>query len=800
MTNDANLGAVPRSMRAVFCGIFLITMSTLVLQITLTRVFSSVLWYHFAFLAVSLALFGSGAAGQWIYLSQRRYAEIPVLERLQRAALIFSTSIPISFLAFTHQRGLTGWLASFGLEEMGLWTLTYVVFAVPFFFAGSCVALALSAFRSEVSRLYFFDLFGAGLGCLAVVPLLSWLGGPGTVQAVSALAALGSMGFAFETNARRRVFSGVVLAGMLLLIPAFASIDIPVLIEGKATTLPKVAERWNAFSRVAVHQKSTGQPMLWGLGSNVKVLPSVGNRTISIDGYAGTPMIEWDGDLSKIDYLAKDISAIAYFLVDPGISAVVIGSGGGRDVLTALLFGVDRIHAVEINPLVVDYTRNEFGEFTGHIYDHPKVTVVVDEGRSYIAKLDERVDLIQASMVDTAAASLAGAFSLTENNLYTVEAFEQYYEHLTDDGFVTVTRAFPSEALRLLGIAMDAWRRKGVENPAEHIVVVNSGGSHFFPLANVIVKRSPFTAEEIAELDRRAEEIGFGVAYKPGGGEDERFLQFASAQDLDEFAKAFPIDISPTRDDSPFFFNFVRIRDVLFSDGAYIALSVADNATIMLMRILGIVTALTLLFILGPLVLRERLPVGARQTGPYLFYFTCLGFAFILIELPLIHRFVLFLGHPVYALTVVLFALLIFSGLGSLSTQRVPRGSEQQALERSFVWLLAVLVPSILLVPPILRAFVGAPTFGKAIAAVVLIAPMGFVMGRPFPLGLRVVHGRVGALVPWVWGVNGAASVMASVVATVLAMTYGFTVAMAVGLACYASAWATSRAFRSQTN
>jgi hypothetical protein len=789
---------VPRASASVFAGIFLVTLSTLVLQIALTRVFSAVLWYHFAFLAISVALFGAGAAGQWVYLSQQSYDAASVRKRLHVASLLFSVAVPISFVAFSAQRGLTGWLAPLGLVEIGRWTLTYVVFAVPFFFGGSCVALGLSAYREDVSRLYFFDLFGAGLGCLLVVPLLSWLGGPGTVQAVSVIAAIAAACFAIGAGGVRLGVAAGAAAVMALLVPAFVRMDIPVLVEGKAHTPPKVVESWNAFSRVAVHEIIFGPPMLWGMGANVKDLPQVEHRTISIDAYAGTPMLRLSDDLQKLDFLRDDVSAMGYALFEPGGTALVIGAGGGRDVITALLFGAKRVHAVEINPLVIGYARKEFGDFTGHIYEDPRVIPVVDEGRSYVAKLDERVDLIQASMVDTAAASAAGAFSLTENNLYTVEAFEQYYDHLTDDGIVTLTRAHASESLRLLGIAMEAWRRKGVARPADHVMIVNnSGDRRWFPLANVIVKRSTFAPKDIAAVEKRAKELGFGVAYKPGGGEDARFTEFSAAPDLREYARNFPIDISPTTDDSPFFFNFVRIRDVLFSGGAYILMSVADNAIVVLLRVLGIATALALLFILGPLALRQRLPIAAGKTAPFLFYFACLGFGFILVEIPLIHRFILFLGHPVYALTVVLFALLISSGLGSLSTQRIEPGAEGRALAGSLLWVLALLAVSDFAVPPILRQFVGAPTPAKAVASVALIAPLGFVMGRPFPLGIRIVHARVTRLVPWVWGVNGAASVLGSVVATVLAITYGFTWTLLVGLACYGGALAAVRSLRS---
>jgi hypothetical protein len=776
---------------SVFTGILLITLATLTLEITLTRVFSSVLWYHFAFLAVSVALFGAGAAGQFVYLARPRFQGIRILTLLQGAATAFSLSVPISFILFTKQKFLIDWVAIPGLKEILRWSLTYLVFTLPFFFSGICISLALTYFKRDVSRVYFFDLTGAGLGCILVTPLLSLFGGAGTIQASSVLAAFGALSFSLRSWGLRTWVAGALVTLLAALVPVFSTLDIPVMVEGKAVEGPKVSERWNSFSKVTVHAAWKGRPGLWGVGRNVGQLPTVETMNISIDAYAGTPMMRFDGDFKKMDFLKNDISSVAYYLMKSKGSALIIGAGGGRDIITALMFDAARVYAVEINPIIIDFVQNEFGDFTDRVYNYPGVEAIVDEGRSYIAKFDDRVDIIQASMVDTAAASSAGAFSLTENNLYTVEAFEEYYEHLSEDGILTITRGYPAEALRLFGIAKIAWGRLGAEDPADHIMVLHSGPPNRFPLANVLVKRSPFEPEEIAKLEEKATEIGFSIPYKPGGGSDSRFQEVALAEDLDDYARGFPVDISPTTDDSPFFFNFVRMKDVIFGEKTYLLLSIADKAMLVLLRLLALVTVLAAVFIIGPLFIRKRLPLTPGKTVPFLFYFTCLGLGFILIELPMMHRFILFLGHPVHALSVILFAILIFGGLGSLSTQRIAPTMEIPALRRTLLLLLLVIVVSIAFLPPLLRAFVGEPTALKIIASVILLAPLGFLMGRPFPLGLRVVHRTATELVPWVWGVNGAASVLGTVVAIVLAINLGFSLALCVGLAFYGCAWAT---------
>ena len=785
----------PRASVPVFVGILLTTLATLTLEISLTRVFSSVLWYHFAFLAVSVALFGAGVAGQFVYLARPVLRRIPILSLLQGAACLFALSVPISFALFIKQKSLIALLGGPAVEEILRWSLTYIVFTVPFFFSGVCVSLALSYFRRDVSALYFFDLTGAGIACILMTPLLSWFGGGGTIQASSVLAASGALSFSLGSRNSRLASKGLLvalLAVLVAMVPVFSHLDIPVLVEGKAHELPKDSERWNSFSRVAVHGIYKGRPGIWGLGSKVDSVPTIETRNISIDAFAGTPMMRFDGDFAKMSFLKYDVSSMAYYLLKPGGSALIIGAGGGRDIIAALMFGAAHVFAVEINPIIVDFVQNTYGDFTDRIYTYPGVEAVVDEGRSYIAKSTHRVDIIQASMVDTAAASAAGAFSLTENNLYTVEAFEEYYEHLTEDGVLTITRGYPIEALRLFGIAKVAWSKLGVANPADHVMILHSGPPNRFSLANVLVKRTPFTPAEIALLEQEAAEIGFEVPYKPGGGSDLRFQELAEAADAGEYARRFPLDISPTRDDSPFFFNFVPIKNILLEKEGDQPLSIADRGTLVLLRLLALVVILALVFIIGPLLIPTRRPINLGKVPPYLFYFSCLGLGFILVELPMIHRFILFLGHPVHALTVILFALLIFSGLGSLSTRRVPPEREVAVLRRTLLLIVLVLGIAIAGIPPLLRAFVGQPTAVKVVASVILLAPLGFLMGRPFPLGLRVLHRAATELVPWAWGVNAAASVLASVLSIVLAISFGFSVALAIGLVCYALALLTS--------
>ncbi|MDP3938607.1 MAG: hypothetical protein Q8R92_10790, partial [Deltaproteobacteria bacterium] len=390
----------PRASASIFCGVLLTTLATLTLEITLTRVFSAVLWYHFAFLAVSVALCGAGAAGVLIYVAGPKLRAIRAITLLQGSAILFGLSVPASFVMFIGQKSLIAWIKAPLLGEVLGWVLTYVVFTVPFFFSGACVALALTRFKQDVSRVYFYDLTGAGLGCILVAPLLARFGGAGTVQVTAVLASLAAFSFSLSSSKSRRWALGALVALLAALVPAFSALDIPVLVAGKATEMRRVSDdRWNAYSRVSVHE---AMPLVWGIGRNVGPLPVVESRNISIDAYAGTPMMRFDGDFTKMEFLKKDLSSSGYYFMPPGGSVLIIGAGGGRDIITALLFKASRVHAVEINALIVDFVQNDFGDFTDRIYTYPGVHAAVDEGRSYIARSKDRFDVIQASMVDTA--------------------------------------------------------------------------------------------------------------------------------------------------------------------------------------------------------------------------------------------------------------------------------------------------------------------------------------------------------------------------------------------------------------
>lgn len=443
--------------------------------------------------------------------------------------------------------------------------------------------------------------------------------------------------------------------------------------------------------------------------------------------------------------------------------------------------------------------RGAFRDFSGAIYDHPRVRIAVDDGRSFIRRTEERYDVIQASLVDTWAATAAGAYTLSENSLYTTEAFLDYLDRLTDDGLLTMTR-WVEDGLRLVSLAQAACARRGCDTAAQ-VAVVQHGR-----VATFLFRKTPFTAGEIDRLRRVAGELGFTVLYAPddridGSGvtlPDPRVRQWTTrpddyprliraSGDPGAFYERYTLDIRPTSDDRPFYFHTTRVehqwglafgRAMLFGNG----LSA-------LLTLMGISAALVAVFILGPLALAGRDLLGSGWPR-WLTYFGCLGAGFMLIEVAVLQRFVLLLGHPVYSLTVTLFSLLLGTGLGSFASRAIPESRLAGRLRLALAGIVALAAVAAAGLPFLIDAFMDSPLRGRVAAAVVMLVPAGALMGVALPGGIRLLSAREPALIPWAWGMNGALSVVGATVAVFIAMNWGFTVTLLGGGALYVLALA----------
>lgn len=790
----------PHASLRTYAGLFFVTLSTLMFEILLTRIFSVTMWYHSAFVAISMALFGMTAGAIVAYLLPQVFTPEKAKPQLALTALLFSLAIVGSFL--THLS------VPFGVDASipGLWAtaLTYVVITVPFFFSGLCVSLALTRFPASVSRLYAVDLAGAALGCVLLVQLLDWTDGPTAVFAVAGLAALGALAFSLDGAGWKTrgwaiavtVFLALFVLGHTRLAANQHSLLRVRFVKGGVET-PATFEKWNSFSRVRIDgdEKSTQPPAGWGLSPLYPTDRRVRQMLLTIDGNAATVLTAFDGDLAPLDHLKHDVTNIAHHLRRDA-KVLVVGAGGGRDVLSALAFEQKSVTGVEINPAIGEAVNGRFGDYTGHLDRHPKVRLVYDEARSFIAGTQETFDLLQISLIDTWAATASGAFVFAENTLYTLEAWRSFFEHLTPTGVLTVSRWYfkdrPAEIYRTVVLARSALREVGITDARRHILVVRCQpppvpGGVPDGVGTVMVSRSPFTDADVATLQEVAGRMGFDVVLAPGVAGESTLEAITAAPDLAAFARAFPLDISVTTDDKPFFFHMLRVRDILSPEVNELAATSFNMKAILVLTVLVIIVfGLTYLCIAIPLkrtVRRESL----KGSLPFMLYFGAIGLAFMLVEVSQMQKFILYLGHPTRGLSVVLTALLVASGLGSFLTEGL--GSPRRGRIRLAV-LVGLLLVFGLASGPILTATRGLATSARMGLAAALLAPLGLFMGMAFPMGMKLAAPRFSHLTPWLWGINGATSVCASVLAIVFALSFGISSSFWIGVVLYGGALA----------
>ncbi|MBL8216803.1 MAG: hypothetical protein JNK87_39150 [Bryobacterales bacterium] len=744
------------------------TLATLILELSLTRIFSVIFHYHLAFLAVSIALFGLGAGGVLSYLvggpKQTVFQRLGILSTANAVAVLGS-------LMFLLSRN----------TDAGNLTLAAVYFAsaLPFVISGTIVALAINETVERIDKVYFFDLIGAAGGCLLLVPFLNSLGGPNTVIAAGVLfAAAGAIWFHMAGRIQGR--AGAVLVALALTSLVIINFKNPIVeIQfAKGQKLPKESfTKWNSFSRIAL-------------------VPEKGWIVIDADASTGIPHYDYDNLTADEKFgLLTSGPALPYRL-RPGSKTLIIGAGGGFDVARALASGSKDITAVEINPIIANtIMQKQFPQLSNYLYTkRPEVRLVVEDGRAFVRRSNEKYQVIQATLVDTWASTAAGAFALTENNLYTTDAFYDYLTHLTDDGILAFTRwGFepPRESLRLISLAREALNRLGEKETWRHVIVARENTQQLAGWGatdTVIISRKPMNPATAApKISLAVGNAQLQQIYFPGLPFPSTFSEYLAAEDVQKFYDQYPYDITPVDDNKPFFFYTVQPRDVLkflSSAGRDSADFKINRAVPVLFGLVGISIVATLIVIaLPPLLLGTRLPTE-RGLRRYLLYFVAIGVGYILIQIALIQKFVLFLGHPVYALTVIIFSMLVSSGLGSYFSRHLIGGSRERWLRVLF--LVAGLVVVLAFVTgPITGYGVGWPRWVKLPLSALLIAPAGFFMGMPFPTGLGYLEKRHAPSVRWAWSLNAAASVMGSAVSMFAALYLGLLQTLLVGAGMY---------------
>jgi len=751
--------------RGGLAGGFLVCFANLLLEVVITRLFSATMFYHFTFLAIALALFGIAASGVYVFIKGETFAADPRthMARASRrfalfalVALAYAMANPMDIIIVTGSNAVP----EFTSRQM--WQLLFLVgiTAIPFFYSGIVVSLALSYFRNDTGRIYAWDLAGAALAAVTISLVLSIFGGPNAVL-FSMIVAVAGAALLEVAGKARWVYVGVTVVFLIWNLSS-PFIRVPTAKGVKVETLQ--FEKWNAFSRVTVD--NTG--------------------TIKIDASAATH-IENLGALVPGMH-KKEMSALAHSLLEPAADKVlIIGPGGGRDVLHALAAGTRSVTGVEVNPIIAEtIMKRYYREASGGLYRDSRVNIAVDDGRSFVRRSSDRYDLVQASLVDTWAATAAGAFALTENALYTREAFEDYLSHVTDRGAVTMTRwhtGARSETARLLLLAAAALIDRGVapDQVRKHMFYAFSTKNG---LGTLVLKRTPMTPEEQARLQAACDANGFIVGVSPTGGNDAAMIRFIDAGPYSDLVAAAPEELSPPTDDQPFFFYFKKGRDL------FAPTTKMNDPGLWILISIGAVLVLALAFIVAPLVVHwsQRAPAKGQKQGRILTYFGLVGFAFMVVEIALMQRFTLFLGHPSYSLVVILFSLLLSTAAGAyFSSKFAP-----EKLAKVMLWagaglgVLACIAG--FLYPVLLTSLIGLGLPVRIVLTVLLVAPSGVLMGAMIPSVIRRLAITNPDIIPWGWGINGATSVVGTVLATVIAIYFGFTATFVVGAAMYLAA------------
>ena len=779
-------GLVLVNRRLLFAGIFLVALSGLVLEVSITRIFSAAIWYHFAFVAVSVALVGLGASG------------LVVHHRVTKLKGKWAENLTIySAWGITIFIPITLFVMHVLASQVIYLPLYMVLFSVPFFLIGIIISAAFNAFASVAGRLYAADLIGASAGALLVVLFLVLTGGEGSTLIVGLISAISATLFSRITKNIKKTIGSLMLvafaislifinyATQIFAIPTdpTAQKDLPIYLrEHPGSKIVKT--EWNSFSRIDVVEGGEG-----GEGLVAKVF---------IDGGAGTNIISWDGSTESRQELSTWMQYLPFKMMqDPKV--LVIGSGGGRDVVASLVSGSKDVTSVEINPIIYD-TVKSYGDRAGNVYSHQYVRPHVDEGRSFITRSSEKYDIIYVPFVDTWASVSSGGLSVSENFLYTLEGFQQYYDHLTERGKIVTVR-WLIDAPRFISTYAKLLEQNGIPQDQlhRHLMMVTSDSYTQDPSVTMVVfSKSPFTDEEISFLSQSFSQYDYKPILVPEQVMREPYDALLSGDiTLEQFYNLFDTKVYPVTDDNPYFLSFEK--------------PLPPVVEVLLYASIGIVA----IFLLVPFAwIRRRrgereagggeeevgISIKKREIGirTVIPYFAALGVGFILIELALLQKLILLMGNPTMTFALLLFTILISSGGGSLLSSRIAKNNM-----RNLIFVIGGIaglgVLYVFSLPSIIYSALAEPIEIKAAISIGVLAPIGFLMGMPLPTGMRLLKVHRPDFIPWMWAINGAFSVLGAVLAIALGIMYGSSFAMILGVLVYLIALGISVASKKKT-
>lgn len=788
-------------------SIALVSATALGYEVLLMRLFSITQWHHFAYMVISLALLGYGASGALLHFFQgrllRRFPEAFVVNIALCGVACVACYAAAQHIPFHAEELLWDWRQWLRLSAI------YLLLALPFLFAATAIALAFAQFRSRIGGVYASDLLGAGAGSLAVVLALFFVTPDASVRIAGSVAVLAALLACRELRppSRRMLAIPVVAAVLLISVPErwlepslspYKGLSELLRIAGTRI----VTERTSPLGVVAAVETPV-VPLRHAPGlsllADTEPPPQI---AVFTDGDGLTAITRDRGQAAELSYLDQMTSALAYHLA-PRKRVLVLGAGGGGEVLQALAHGARNVEAVELNADVVALVRRDFGAFAGHLYERPEVRVHIAEARGFLARHDRRYDLIQMALLDSFGSAAAGLHALSESYLYTTEAISLYHSRLAPGGALSVTRWVklpPRDMLKLFATALDALRANGVAEPERHLALIRG-----WQTATLLVKHDPFDEAELKHLRDFCEARAFDVAYYPGMREAEanrfnllpepyyhRGAMSLLGPERQSFLAQYKFDVTPATDDRPYFFHYFRwqaLPEILALRGAG-GLSFLEWGYLVLIATLLQALVISLLLILPPIVLRARANGSAKPGYRVFFYFFAIGLAFLFLEIALIQKFILFLHHPVYTVATVLASFLVFAGLGSAWVNRHGDRNRHGTAVVAVAGIVSLGTLYLLLLDPFLAQLMAQPAVVKTVVAAMAIAPLALLMGMPFPLALSELGANAPRTIPWAWAVNGCASVISPVLATLLAIEFGFKTVVLSALLLYAiAAW-----------
>jgi hypothetical protein len=782
-----------------FAGITLLSFATLLLELSLTRVLSVASWYHFGFLVISTALLGFGVSGVVLSLWKSLRDNVLLDPALSVISLIFGFVTLVSYsvmqlIPFQPFELLNDH------KQLIYMLLYYVMLAGPFFCSGLAISLLLTRGSRAANGLYAADMVGGGIACVAVSLTMPLFGGSGSIVVAALFGTLAALTFNSFRLSKLTLIGSLTVGGMLVL-AFFAEHALPIAVNSgkRHPLLPQqtspIYTKWNSFSKIDVYQAPKLDPSH----------PAPGFYSIIIDGgTAGTGMD--DLSMGVRTYLANPNyhpAGVAYVgKTKPKV--LIIGSGAGREVLEALYYGASSVTAVEVNPITTDIVTKRFRDHWGGLFEQPEVHLVNDEGRSFVRRSNELYDVIISVDTYSGTALTSGALTLTESYILTREAFEDYWNHLTTNGVLLVTG---HDITKLISTGRAMSDKLGVSDPAKHLFAYVGLGAAFGQMnlnSGFVLQKSPLSPEEVAEMARRAgidggnrpqDESQPTILYspfsEPHGPHQTLLADLAKSPDPEKvYARVDTYYVNPATDEKPFFHQSQRwglhalgFRRY-FGDGG---LSATNNAQVTLVVLLIQSSIVAGAMILLPMVRFNRSALRTKGCGALLVYFASLGVGYILIEITFLQRFQLFLGPPIYTFSVVLAGLLTFTGLGSFAANGFGTASH-----RLLSWLLLAVVGIITLelfvMPIVFNWALGFVLAWRVAVSIALLAPVGLLLGMPFPIGLRLLGEEDSLFLPWAWAINAFFTVIGSVSAMILGMILGFTAVEMIAAACYGAA------------